>query len=46
MLLRFINRNVMSFYRDWYESGKKEPLEKMTAIAITLICTGVSGMLK
>lgn len=46
MLLKFINRNVIAFYSDWFYGGKKEPLEKMTSMAVTLICTGVAGMLK
>lgn len=45
MLLKFINQNVMSFYRDWFYGGKKEPLESMASMAVTLICSGVSGML-
>lgn len=46
MLLKFINRNVIAFYSDWFYGGKKEPLEKMTSMAVTLICTGVAGMIK
>ncbi|MCC8097451.1 MAG: TetR/AcrR family transcriptional regulator [Eubacterium sp.] len=44
ILLRFINRNVITFYSDWFYGGKKEPLEEVTAAAVTLICTGVFGM--
>lgn len=46
MLLKFINRNVIAFYRDWFYGGKKESLEKMTVMAVTLICAGVTGMVK
>lgn len=46
MLLKFINRNVIAFYSDWYFGGKKEPIEEMTATAVTLICAGVTGMIK
>lgn len=46
MLLRFINRNVIAFYRDWFYGGKKEPLEEVTETAVTLICAGVNGMVK
>lgn len=46
MLLKFINRNVTAFYSDWFYSGKKEPLEKMTSMAVTLICGGVNEMIK
>ncbi len=46
MLLKFINRNVIAFYSDWFHSGKKEPLENITAVAVTLICNGVDGMIK
>lgn len=45
MLLKFINRNVIAFYTDWFNRGKKESLEQMTSIAVTLICTGVTGLL-
>ena len=36
---------TLAMYRTWVADGKKMPVEEVTELAVTLLCTGVNGLL-
>ncbi|MEC4184827.1 TetR/AcrR family transcriptional regulator [Adlercreutzia sp. R21] len=46
MLMAFITESTLAIYRKWVAAGKPVSAERMTEMAISLVCGGVDNLMK